>query len=754
MPRFRLHAVSSTALLTLFSAGAHAQLALEEIVVTARKSEERLQRVPLTVTAFTESLIHERDIKDPYDLSRLAPGFNYQNNAGKRTNARLLMRGLSVATVASAKASAFIDGVFVSGDFSFLDFANVERIEVMPGPQSTQFGRSTFAGAFNFVTKLPTEEVSARLAGSVGTLGTTELSARVSGPLIGDRLLGQITGWHYHIKGPKDWINFPDGHRNGETKTNAATATLLLNASDSVRLIGRASYNRDADGNGTSYLIDPSERNGRFTKPNGTVAFYPVGQLPPQKYGINGQPLLFNYGLLTRPGLRRQQWRTNVQADLTLNDYEIRAIAAHNYETERSQLDGDFTFFQGSSSFQRQVRKDNSVELRASTPRDARFRAAAGGFYLKTVFEQDNLQILHATVSPTGAVVPSGARTPTRVDTTTIDRSAFGGMYYDLLDAMTVTFEARYQSEKLISDNLLTGRIQRATFNSFLPRVNIDYRFNDDVMVYAVYSKGNQPGAFNTSPFIGTPGSGTTLDMLTVKEEELFNYELGLKSTWLDGRILFNVAVFHLDWENQTAVRNYQAPTGQLFSVTQNLGSSDIDGFELETQALLGGGFDVRATASYYYSRYGGNVCSPNLANLLGRSDLPPPDNCIFVKGKRFEGMSPWQISISPGFEHSVGGGDWTVFVRGEYAYASRQFDSEMNLAWSAAAHVVSARIGVEGKGFTVELYGRNLTNERTYTRIGRFSDARLGASTQTNQNVAIVPRLPRQIGVRAIWEY
>lgn len=745
--------LAAAGLAAVVAASAVAQPVLEEIVVTARKQEERLQDIPITVTALTNSLITQHDIKDPYDLSRLVPGFNYQNNAGRRTNARLLMRGLTTATVGSAKASAFIDGIYVFGDFSFLDFANVERIEIMPGPQSTQFGRSTFAGAFNFITRLPTDEFQARAAGALATRGTSELSLRVSGPLIEGKLLGQLTGWHNKVTGPDAWANSPDGHRIGATQSQSSTATLVLNAAEDVRVIGRASYNDDDDGIGVSYLINPAERNGRFVKPNGVVAFYPVGRLRPPSFGVKGSPMTFNLEPYADPGLRRQQWRTNLELDATVGMHDIKLVGAHNYEHEWNRIDGDFTFFPGSNSSTNNVRKDDSLELRINAPQDQRLRYAVGAYYLKTTLDANALQILRNTVNAAGVTVPSGIMTRTSAVTTTRDESVFGGLYFDLIENLTLSAEARYQSEKITSRNRVTGVVLQDTFNSFLPRLNVDYKIDDTVMIYAVYSKGNNPGTFNTSPFIGTPGSGTSLDMIKVDEEIVYNYEAGIKSTWLDGRLLFNLAAFHLDWAKQTATRNFQAPTGQLFSVIQNIGSSDIDGFELESQAIVVEGFDVRVTASYYHTAYGDNVCSPNLAALFGRSDLPAPNNCLFVGGNHFEGLSPWQISLSAGYEAPVVG-EWKGFIRGELSHMSKQYDSEMNLNWTEPAEVINARVGVERDDFSFEIYGRNITNEDAYTRIGRFSDARLGTSTQTNQNVAIVLRMPSQFGARFTWQY
>lgn len=735
---------------------------IEEIVVTARRTEEKLQEIPLTVTAFTSTVIDKHDINDPYDLSRLAPGFNFQNNAGRRVNSRLLMRGLTTSTTGSAKASAFIDGVFVFGDFSFIDFNMVERIEIMPGPQSTQFGRSTFAGAFNFVTRLPTEEFQARAQGAIGTLGTSEFHAHASGPLMGDKLLGQIGVHHNQIAGPKYWVNSPDGVSIAGTKSQSIYPTLVFNASDDLQVIVRSSYNHDDDEPSGTYLIDLSERNFSFTRPDGVISRYYVGPLRYPSYGTkDGQPYFFNFIGQDNPGLRHDAWRTNAELRWNVGEHDLKIQGAHNYENEYSQQDGDFTFFPGLSTFSKAVRKDDSIEVRLTAPQEQSLRYAIGAFYLKTqAILNGRTFVRNVAVLPAGRpndppiTVPSTIVTTTRTIATVKDRAVFGGLYFDVTEDLTLTAEARYQSEKVITETVLPAASLRSkTFKAFLPRLNIDYQIQEDVMLYGVFSVGNQPGGFNTSPFIGQPGTGTTEADRFVDEEEIDNYELGIKSTWFDGTVLFNLAAFHMDWKKQQVSRNFFSPTGQLFSVTQNSGTSNINGAEMEAQWVPSDGFDIRVTGAYYDTAYGPEVCSVNLANLRGRSDLPAPNNCIFVGSNEFEAVSKWSYSFSFGYEWEITS-DWMGYLRGEYAYQSRQYNSEMNLNWTQPANVVNGRIGVERGNLKLELWTRNLTNEQTYTRNGRFGDVRAGGDTRNNQNIAIVPRLPRQVGVRATVDF
>jgi iron complex outermembrane recepter protein len=705
--------------------------ALEEIVVTARKREEKLQDIPITVTAFTSDSISKLGIRNPFDLAAMTPGLTYEN-IGFRSGEKATIRGLTTpSTVASQqKASVFIDGIYVAGAYSSQALTNLERVEVLKGPQSAFFGRSTFAGAINYVTQDPTDEVSGRVSAQAATLGETEISGTVGGPLVGDKLLGQVTAYYFDFNGPDYWTNVPDGHKNGSQKTKNGSAKLIFNASDDVRITLRTAYNDDKDGHLTAVFLDPALRNGRFTKPTGQVAFYPVG-------AINVTKPVFNYsfGRFSQPGIDRFSNRSNIQLDTSVGGHDVTVQAAHNYEHSKVQSDLDLTSLGAQRSYTDVRTKDDAVEVRVASPQDQRFRYLAGFYYLDLELRNNNRFFLDTI----------GSFTPTVSTETAKNTSGFGGLYFDITDQLTATIEGRYQRDKISAVNQITNAAFDATFNTFLPRFNLEFKATDSVLFYAVVSKGNNPGGFNT-------GIIAAANQRTFDEEKLWNYEGGIKSTWLDGALLLNASAYHLKWTNQQFRRSFTTPTGTLATVTVNEGDSKVDGFELESVIAPVPGFDMRGTVSYNRAKYT-NFCSANLAALLGRTDLPAPDFCLFVNGNTLEAQPAWQGSLSAGYAGDLGA-DWSWFARSDLQVTGKKYESEMNLAWSPTAKVINARIGVENKMVTLEAYARNLFHEDSPVRVARLSDLRVPGGRNFDQNTAFVPRTPRQLGVRATTKF
>lgn len=199
---------------------------LDEVVVTARKREERLQDVPLTITALSAAAIEKSGVDSLFDINALAPGLNYQNAQNRVGSGRLQMRGLTSGTAGGAKASAFLDGVWISGNISDTPFETLERIEVLPGPQSALFGRATFAGAINFVTKDPGKQLEVRAAAEWATQGERQFNAGISGPLVDDRLGGLLNVFYNKFEGPDAWKT-ADGIQQGNTLTQGASGKLV-----------------------------------------------------------------------------------------------------------------------------------------------------------------------------------------------------------------------------------------------------------------------------------------------------------------------------------------------------------------------------------------------------------------------------------------------------------------------------------------------------------------------------------------------
>jgi outer membrane receptor protein involved in Fe transport len=162
------------------------EMDLEEVIVTARKREENLQEVPLSVTAFNASTLQDYRMFSPEDIAAFTPGFSFVNSFGRDSD-RPVVRGMS-NILGSPNASFFIDGVFVPGTIASTELQMLERVEVIKGPQAALYGRATFSGAINYVTRRPTNEMEGQVTITVAEHDTTNTNAYVSGPIVEDSL--------------------------------------------------------------------------------------------------------------------------------------------------------------------------------------------------------------------------------------------------------------------------------------------------------------------------------------------------------------------------------------------------------------------------------------------------------------------------------------------------------------------------------------------------------------------------------------
>ena len=189
---------------------------LEEIIVTARKTEEKLQDIPLTVVAFSAESLETNNVLRVGDLNQFTPGMNFQEGSGRGGAGRFFVRGLTGGVAGTARASTFVDGVYVANSVANILFGEMERAEVLLGPQSAQFGRSTFGGALNLVTKDPGENWSGSAAVSVASDGEKNFDGFIGGPLIEGMLKGSLFVGSQEYGGDEKWQNPPDIlHPNG-----------------------------------------------------------------------------------------------------------------------------------------------------------------------------------------------------------------------------------------------------------------------------------------------------------------------------------------------------------------------------------------------------------------------------------------------------------------------------------------------------------------------------------------------------------
>lgn len=560
-----LHSVSIAAIAaSAFATPGYAQTAPaadaadDTIIVTARKREENLQDVPLSVTAFTEARIEEAGLKSIGDLSQQTLGFSFREGFGRNAD-RPVIRGMANIQ-GSANAAFFVDGIFVTGAIASYQLDNLQRVEIVKGPQSALFGRATFSGAINYVTRKPDNEFRGKVSATVGTDEYYELSGYASGPIITDKLYVEANARYYNFGG--QYANAIDPQETlGRQRTYSMGATVRWTPTETLEITGRVGWSFDRDGH---YPISRISRIVGQTLPvPGALVFNPNGMncFLPQLTGtlVNGRPLSVTRvrghycGEIRTPstfalntaeyraagfpdGLQRDLFRASLRADLDVNDWTFTLIGAANSRKQTVPIDQDYSDLRSLSfeTIDQSGSKDRQLEFRITSPAASRIRGIAGVFYFT---DKDNPSVTDANgrvvsgnfASNLNVIVPNPAGPGTITRPFQIGDSAgliirnpisrglvenkavFGQLEFDITDTLTASVEGRYQEESVTSIGTSTATVtvagvptvfsrainESGVYKKFLPRATIDWKVTPDIMLYGVFAKGNKPGGIN-----------------------------------------------------------------------------------------------------------------------------------------------------------------------------------------------------------------------------------------------------------------
>ncbi len=438
---------ATTLALCLTFSGSWAQ-GLEEIIITARKKEESLQDTPLSVSAFTAEGLQQRNIDSAYDLANFTPNFQFNRNiVGRRLDAPNVRGQFSALLGGSpaqggANAAFFVDGVFVSGTGGSQAIANLERVEILRGPQAAQFGRATFAGAVNFITKAPTNDFAGEIDARIGEDEDYKTSAWIGGPIVKDKLLFLVSGsfatyggewrnellpcppgpdtgredctfitplaFNWPIDGQPPSANRADYTQLGGEETWDVTGRLTWDVTQNLQVNFKASYSETDDDHYAAFFQDELNCYGPGTLANGnfTPGWY-CGELT-----VDGLRNTLNIADLTDGatsdfgtaapapfvGIQTQTERYLVEAIYSLGQWGLLGRYSHNVQEVESYRDldrgpgigplGINVFNAGEiNEFE-----DDSVEIRISSQADAPVRATAGAYYYKAdeiAFQRD-----------------------------------------------------------------------------------------------------------------------------------------------------------------------------------------------------------------------------------------------------------------------------------------------------------------------------------------------------------------------------
>jgi iron complex outermembrane receptor protein len=736
-----------------------AGFALEEIVVTARKREENLQETPVSIAVFTGGELTHRQIRSTDQLGDVTPNLtfdSYAPSSGQNGSSQIYIRGIGQSdftAVTDPGVGLYIDGVYLARSFGgSLDFLDLERIEVLRGPQGTLFGRNTIGGAIALHTRRPNDELSGSVRLDLGNDNKRFLTGSVNIP-IADGFYSKFSAMIRKRDGYVDRVQLAarqlsgvaaatDGIDVGDDDTISARAAFVWEASDTLGFFLSMDYTDESENGAPTTSLGlndeqtfPSHSN-RFENGvafGGNCPLFPPPLDPGPANSTNDNFMCIN-----------NTWRRNefesegngeTKSDLSTfgvsleatwaitDSMSIKSITAYRDIDAYSARDADGTpyrVFHTQDPFD-QDQFSQELQLSGAT---GRLDWLTGLYYFQE--EATNPNPVQFPVPTLGALISGG-----EVDNDNF--AVFAQGTYDLTERWSLTAGLRYTEEtkrfspfsfadgfyvqgppgspsvryydcptgtepgcggvqgRLFTDGdrLVPAGEYTREFDATTPMVNIAYQANDDVMLYASYSEGFKSGGFDQR-FINFIPEPTSFEPETAE-----TYEIGMKSSWLGNSMRINVAAYYTDYEDiQIFVRQGFAP------ITFNAGTAEIKGFEFESTWIPTAEWIVQASVGYTDAEYA--TLDPSVASvgISINSKLPQ--------------VSEWTANVGIAYTGQLG--SWSVTPRVDWSYNDDVFNNAVNTPqlFQESYHLLNAAIVAESRDGTWELAltGRNLGDE------------------------------------------
>ena len=675
---------------------------LDEIIVSAQKRDENIQDVPLSVTAIDGDAIEVQQMADLQDLSKFAPNTKINTTAGIEY---VYMRGLGSTGNRGFEQSVgvFVDGIHF-GRTLFLSFGltDIDRVEVLRGPQGTLFGKNTIAGAINVFTNKPHEEWEARLAARFGNRENRHFEAIVNAPVLKDdklnlRLVLQKSDMEGHIDNTFRDTDEADSDRQG------VRAKLLSRPTDTLEIILGGSYETyDSKGWGGQLTAMPD-------------LFRPVVESYDPTTDYSGD----DYTASTNSPGGTDRWTAtlNGTASLDIGQHSVTMILSHAaYEDEfKDDIDNSaapILLYRGLEDFNQQ-----SLELRATSgPGDfdyvlglygvrnhMRLRSFGSLFPFDSVgdFTPQLISFLDPILAGLNlgsllSLLPIGGDNyidsfDANVTVDSLSFAAYGQANWHMTDKLTLTFGLRYSWERKkldffgYQDSTALVRLfigaeaineqKSQTEHDLSPKVALAYAFTDDIMAYSVIARGFKAGGFNAQTF--------QADDLDFGPEQSTTFEAGLKTTWLDGQALLNLSVFH------TRFTDLQVSTFSGISfVVNNAASAISQGIELDGMISPVEGLFIITSAAYldatYKDRQNGPCpdTDPGADPVTYFMTLSGNTRACDLSGERLPYAPKWQGTIAVSYEKQLFNWPIMLSVNGSAIYQGSvvyQEDQDVN---------------------------------------------------------------------------
>ena len=650
------------------------QGAIRDIIVTAERREDSIQDVPVAITALDQQALAAPIVEDLRDFAGRVPSLVVDSVAAGPSAAAISIRGISFEDIEKSfdpAVGVVVDGVFVGTNTGqLLDSFDLERLEVLRGPQGTLFGRNTIAGVISVTRTRPTEEFGAR-----GSIGYSRFDTKRGRLVVNSGTLGGIValkGFAFYDDTDGFYRNVTKGRREGQYEVFTYGATALITPVEGIS--AEITYEHMRERGET--VVAPLSETGKdlICLAPGAPGFSPAAE-------CNRRLTQPNWGLYTTfqnvdSDVRNDTDAVTANVNIELGEnFLLTSVTGYrtNEESVRQDFDASSTNF--FDTLRQQDYEQFSQELRVVGDVTPWLNLLVGAYYFDSNYQLDQSTNF-------GVVLGQGQTAVLRqyVDHKSKSYAGFADARFKLGEQVTLGLGGRYtRDKKSIFNNYgriaalvrltqpsftgvecvgVTGTFSPApgvvlpvyapasncsgseSFGKFTWRANLNYEFDDTKLVYASYSRGFRSGGFN-----GRSSSPTTLGPYF--PEIVDAYELGLKADWLDRRLRTNIAVYHTKYDNKQEEVVQPAPPGSSSpqeTVVRNASSARINGIELEVIAQPHPRFSITATASFTDAKF-----KRFFNDVVGLTPGSPPDGVP-------DDVSTFSLRRAPKYQFAVGG--------------------------------------------------------------------------------------------------
>ncbi len=709
----------------------------DEIVVTATKRAEGLSKVPLSIAAFTTEIMDRRGIRDVEDIALITPGLSFSRDSfGNGSATNIAIRGIS-STSGAATTGVYIDDVpiqirsniqetFGSG---FPKVFDLERIEVLRGPQGTLYGAGSQGGTVRFITPEPSStEFSTYGRGDVSLTAhgdpSYEAGLAVNFPLIEDRVGLRLSGWRRHEGGYVDRVvtntAVPDGETFEDANSSNTTtfrAALGIQAADNLKLTPSVYYQKFKSNDTGSFwgLLSDADK-GEFI--NGSSVRQPVEDKF-FLYGLTGE---LDLGPATVTSVTSYFDREGEAVqDYTMLNIAFIAGALPPYPfIPGMEAPGDTTVSQ----------ENFTQELRVSSNDPGAFiEWTLGGFYShnrqKSSVQVEDLFVEQSLPVPLEFIFGIGltdGRYLFLSGNNSLEKqwAIFGEADVNFTERLSLTLGLRYSKADFDYTRTVGGPINypgfgpdiQSTFGDqssdpLTPKIGLNFQIDDNNLVYASASQGFRIGGVNP-PLFRDPQTGESCSSIPVPEsygpDSLWSYELGSKNRFLDGAVRTEASVYYIQWDDIQQFVNPGGCAGNGFR--DNLGSATSKGFEFLTSFELTENLLFTGTVGYVKATFDDTLTSPAGIITTEGDSLP---------------VTPWQMSAVLDYFRPIGGAEGYFHAEHQYGSQNNGQNGSLNpnnigydpgALFDPAVNQTNLRIGWRNEAFDISLYANNVFDE------------------------------------------